>query len=77
MGWARCRGTCTSILPATSANHGYRFVLTSNADVKARQEKEAADVKSELANLDKKLHYLQTTYDNSQQHIRALFERGA
>lgn len=64
-------------LPATSANCGYRFVLTSTEDVKTRQAKEAADVKTELANLDKKLHYLQTTYDNSQQHIKALFERGA
>lgn len=75
MGWARCR-TCAQALPATSANDGYRFVLTSTADVKARQEKEAADAKAELVNLDKKLHYLQTTYDNSQQHIKALFERG-
>lgn len=73
---ARC-GTCALTLPATSANDGYRFVLTSTAEVKTRQAKEASDVKAELANLDKKLHYLQTTYDNSQQHIRALFERGA
>jgi len=56
---------------------GKMFVLTSTAEVKTRQAKEASDVKAELANLDKKLHYLQTTYDNSQQHIRALFERGA
>lgn len=73
---ARC-GTLCWYCRATSANHGYRFVLTSTADVKARQAKEASDVKAELENLSKKLNYLQTTYDNSQQHIKALFERGA
>jgi prefoldin subunit 1 len=51
-------------------------VLTSTADVKARQAKEAEDVKAELANLDKKLNYLDMTYKNSQQHMEALFKRG-
>lgn len=61
---------------AASANHGYRFVLTSTQDVKTRQAKEATDVKTEIANLEKKLNYLETTYKNSQQHMEALFKRG-
>jgi prefoldin subunit 1 len=52
-----------------------RFVLTSTKDVSTRQVKEAADLKAELANLDKKLNYLETTFKNSQQHMEALFRR--
>ena len=55
---------------------GARFVLTSTEDVKTRQAKEAVDVKAEIANLEKKLHYLETTYKNSQQHIETLFKNG-
>ncbi|KAK4635115.1 putative prefoldin subunit 1 [Fulvia fulva] len=55
---------------------GKMFVLTSTEDVKARQAKEAVEVKAEIANLEKKLHYLDTTYKNSQQHIEALFKNG-
>ncbi|KAK4507438.1 hypothetical protein PRZ48_001173 [Zasmidium cellare] len=55
---------------------GKMFVLTSTEDVKGRQAKEATDVKAEIANLEKKLHYLETTYNNSQQHMEALFKRG-
>jgi prefoldin subunit 1 len=49
--------------------------LTSTKDVSTRQVKEAADLKAELANLDKKLNYLETTFKNSQQHMEALFRR--
>lgn len=28
-----------------------------------------------MENLNKKLHYLETTYNNSQQHIKQIFER--
>lgn len=73
--WARC-GTWFLDCQAASANTGYRFVLTSTEDVKVRQAKQATDIKAELANLDKKLHYLETTYKNSQQHMEALFKRG-
>jgi len=54
----------------------YRFVLTSTQDVKQRQTKEAEDVKKELANLDKKLHYLETTYKNSHEHMEQILKRG-
>ncbi|KXT15134.1 hypothetical protein AC579_7926 [Pseudocercospora musae] len=55
---------------------GKMFVLTSTEDVKKRQSKEATDVKAELENLEKKLHYLETTLANSQQHMDAIFKRG-
>ncbi|KXS99661.1 hypothetical protein AC578_9886 [Pseudocercospora eumusae] len=55
---------------------GKMFVLTSTEDVKKRQSKEAADVTAELENLEKKLHYLETTLANSQQHMEAIFKRG-
>ncbi|EME49109.1 hypothetical protein DOTSEDRAFT_118094, partial [Dothistroma septosporum NZE10] len=55
---------------------GKMFVLTSTEGVKTRQAKEAADVKAEIASLEKKLHYLETTFKNSQQHIEALFKNG-
>ena len=53
-----------------------RFVLTSTHEVKNQQTQEAADVKKELANLDKKLHYLETTYKNSNEHIEQILKRG-
>lgn len=51
-------------------------MLTSTTDVKTRQVKEAEDVKKELSNLDKKLHYLEMTYKNSQQHMEQILNRG-
>ncbi len=53
-----------------------RFVLTTTEDVRNRQAKEAADVKAEIANLEKKLNYLETTYKNSQTHMDAILHRG-
>lgn len=45
-------------------------------DVKARQAKEAEEIKKAMADLDKKLHYLETTHKNSREHMEALFKRG-
>ena len=55
---------------------GKMFVLTSVDETKIRQSKEAEDVKKELANLDKKLHYLETTYKNSHEHMEQILKRG-
>lgn len=51
-------------------------MLTTTEDVKKRQAKEAADVKTEIANLEKKLNYLDTTYKNTQTHMNAILQRG-
>ena len=53
-----------------------RFVGTTIPDVQKKQDKEAEDCKKELANLDKKLHYLETTYKNSQEHMEGILQRG-
>ncbi|KAK0947236.1 hypothetical protein LTR29_001191 [Friedmanniomyces endolithicus] len=55
---------------------GKMFVLTSTVEVKNRQAKEAEDIKKELANLDKKQHYLETTFKNSQDHMEQILKRG-
>ena len=51
-------------------------MLTSTGEVKNRQAKEAEDIKKELANLDKKQHYLETTFKNSQDHMEQILKRG-
>jgi len=45
-------------------------------EVKTKLSKEDEDIKSELANLDKKLNYLETTYKNSREHIEKVFASG-
>lgn len=50
---------------------------TSIPDIKTRQAKEAEEVKKELANLDKKLHYLEQTYKNSKDNIEQILLRGS
>ncbi|EMD01247.1 hypothetical protein BAUCODRAFT_21176 [Baudoinia panamericana UAMH 10762] len=55
---------------------GKMFVMTSIDDVKTRQAKEGEDIKKELSNLEKKLHYLDTTYKNSQEHMEQILKRG-
>ena len=52
-----------------------RFVLTSPEEIQTRQTKQSADISAELANLEKKLAYLETTYKNSQMHLDQLFQR--
>jgi prefoldin subunit 1 len=52
-----------------------RFVFTSTEDVKERQSKETVDVDKEMENLNKKLHYLETTYKNANQHLEQIFSR--
>ena len=53
-----------------------RFVGTSIPDVQKKQDREAEDCKKELANLDKKLQYLEQTYKNSTEHIEGILKRG-
>ncbi|KAK5168094.1 uncharacterized protein LTR77_006662 [Saxophila tyrrhenica] len=53
-----------------------RFELTTIEDVRDNQGKEAVDVDKEMENLNKKLHYLDTTYKNATQHLEQIFSRG-
>ncbi|KAK4993934.1 hypothetical protein LTR50_000148 [Elasticomyces elasticus] len=57
---------------------GKMFVMCPSEDVKKRLSKESADLRSDITSLEKKLHYLETTYKNSQQHLEQVFKsRGA
>lgn len=44
-------------------------MLAPTGDVLARLDKEADELKADQKNLDKKLHYLETTYNNSKAQL--------
>ena len=50
--------------------------MTPTSDLKDKLTAENADHKSVTINLEKKLHYLETTYKNSREHIEQLFKTG-
>lgn len=45
-------------------------------DVKKRLASESEELKSDTSNLEKKLHYLETTYKNSRDNLEQLFKTG-
>jgi prefoldin subunit 1 len=53
-----------------------RFVATPISTVNTRLSKEAQTFKSEIAALEKRLHYLETTHKNSREHIEKIFQTG-
>ncbi|KAF2798635.1 Prefoldin [Melanomma pulvis-pyrius CBS 109.77] len=55
---------------------GKMFVCTPIPDVQKRLVTESDALKSELANLDKKEHYLQQTYDNSKSSLEQVLRAG-
>ena len=50
--------------------------MTSIKEVKDTQSKQSGDVDKEMENLNKKLHYLEMTYNNAQHHIEQIFKGG-
>jgi prefoldin subunit 1 len=46
------------------------------AETDKRLKRETADLKLEVQNLGKKLHYLETTHKNSREHIDQIFSGG-
>lgn len=54
-----------------------RFIWSPASDVKKRLEGEQESLKSDVTGLEKKLHYLETTYKNSQDSLERLFKSGA
>lgn len=46
------------------------------ADVEKRLSSETAELKSDISNLNKKLHYLETTHKNSREHIEKIIQSG-
>ena len=53
-----------------------RFVFSPTVDVEKRLSSETAELKSDISNLSKKLHYLETTHKNSREHIDQIFRSG-
>jgi len=42
-----------------------------------RLSSETAELKSDVSNLNKKLHYLETTHKNSREHIEKIMQSGS
>lgn len=53
-----------------------RFVLSPTSEVEKRLASDTAVLKSDISNLNKKLHYLETTHKNSREHIDQIFKSG-
>ncbi|KAL8795229.1 MAG: hypothetical protein Q9195_002240 [Heterodermia aff. obscurata] len=55
---------------------GKMFVFSPTSRVEKRLSSEATELESDISNLNKKLHYLETTYKNSQEHMDRIFQSG-
>lgn len=53
-----------------------RFVFSPTSEVDQRLNKETSDLKADVENLNKKLHYLETTHKNSKEHMEQIFKSG-
>jgi len=56
---------------------GKMFVATPITTVDKRLSTESAALKKDITELEKKLHYLETTYKNSREHIDRILQTGA
>jgi len=52
------------------------FVFAPTPEVEKRLTTETSDLKADISNLTKKLHYLETTHKNSREHIDQIFKSG-
>ncbi|EGD99879.1 prefoldin subunit 1 [Trichophyton tonsurans CBS 112818] len=55
---------------------GKMFVATPIDKVNTRLSKETKELKIEIATLEKRLHYLETTHKNSREHIEQMLRSG-
>ncbi|KAL9636667.1 MAG: hypothetical protein Q9164_002686 [Protoblastenia rupestris] len=51
---------------------GKMFVFSPTEDVEKKLSSSIAELKSDVGNLNKKLHYLETTHKNSREHIEKI-----
>jgi len=64
-------------LSLSVATHlGFRFVMGSTKDTKDKLSSQSKEIKSDISDLEKKLHYLETTSKNSRGHIEQLLRSG-
>lgn len=47
----------------------FRFIETPPQEVMDRLAAESVELKSDISSLEKKLHYLETTYKNSKENL--------
>lgn len=59
------------------ADSSRRFVAVPNKTVNDRLTAESASLKKDIAELEKKLHYQETTFKNSREHIEKILQTGA
>ncbi|EER45329.1 conserved hypothetical protein [Histoplasma capsulatum var. duboisii H88] len=55
---------------------GKMFVANPITNVNKRLSAEKGELKTAISNLEKKLHYLETTHKNSRQHMDQIFKTG-
>jgi prefoldin subunit 1 len=55
---------------------GKMFVHREMPQVRARLDKEEKGLKGDVANLEKKMHYLETTYVNAREGLDAILKGG-
>ena len=53
-----------------------RFIATPLSTVDRRLSTESTALKKDIADLEKKLHYLETTFKNSREHIDRILQTG-
>ncbi|KAI9722809.1 MAG: hypothetical protein M1828_004505 [Chrysothrix sp. TS-e1954] len=52
------------------------FVMSKTQDVKDKNASQDKELDTEIVNLNKRLHYLETTAKNSQEHINQMLKSG-
>ncbi len=50
--------------------------MSPTQEMKNKLAEQSKEIKDETANLDKKLHYLETTAKNSREHIETILNSG-
>ncbi|EKD16008.1 uncharacterized protein L3040_003445 [Drepanopeziza brunnea f. sp. 'multigermtubi'] len=55
---------------------GKMFVFSPTADINSRLKTETKTLSSDVENLNKRLHYLETTFKNSQAHMDQILKSG-
>jgi prefoldin subunit 1 len=55
---------------------GDRFINYPTPEVEKRLNEQTTEIKGDITNLNKKLHYLETTHKNSRENIDRIFKSG-
>jgi len=64
----------TCIFTITDGCLAQRFVQTPPQETMDRLAAESEELKSDMSNLEKKLHYLETTYKNSKDNLEQILK---